>query len=131
MIIRENDEFTSCTITSVNDNGNAMVEYAPFKQALFPVSTIVVYEHESSLYYPISLEFRLIDNNILYMIKEIKINSMDKIFEVLSSSMEKEEKWSNVFKAVIVHLAHTPKYMYKLPNDFKVEKAQHIYELPK
>lgn len=128
MFIRETDNFQSCTITSVDDAGEAAIGYAPFKQALFDTSTIVLYEHHLSLYYPLTMEFRLIDNNILYLIKELRVNDMDEVFRILESSMEKEEKWSNKFKLAIVHLKNKPKYMYQLPADIKVGKAQHIYE---
>ncbi len=131
MFIKDTKDFTSCTITSVNPKGIATVETAQFKKALFPVSTIILYEYLGDVYYPITMEFRLIDNNILFMIKELSINSMDVIFNILESSMEKEEHWSNVFETTVIHLAKMPKFMYKLPKNFDVGEAQHIYELPK
>jgi hypothetical protein len=59
--------FNSCTITEVNGHGLAEVQYEHFKKALFPISTIVFYEHGDKYYYPLAMEFRLIDNNILYL----------------------------------------------------------------
>lgn len=128
-MIRETDAFVSCTITSVNAQGIATVEEAPFKQALFPISTVVVYEHEQQYYYPLSMEFRLIDNNVLYLTEELRVNSMSEVFRILSSSMEKEEKWSNVFELVVVHTKRRPHFGFTLRPEFEVDNAiRHVYE---
>jgi hypothetical protein len=122
-------EFISCTITSVTDDGLAKIDYAPFKKALFPISTIVIYEYQNNYYYPLAMEFRLIDNNILYLIEELGINKISKIFQVLTSSMDKEEKWSNEFELSVIHLIKEPKYCLKLKDlDISNVKVQHIYE---
>jgi hypothetical protein len=123
------DEFISCTITQVDSNGLANIEYSPFKKALYPLSIIVVYEYQDIFYYPLSLEFRLIDNNILYLTEELKIHSALEIFRVLTSSMNKEEKWSNDFKLVVVHVKNEPKYCTKLKQfDISNVDVEHIYE---
>jgi hypothetical protein len=62
--IRNDSHITSCTITDVKSNGNATVEFEHFKEARYDVSYIVIYEYEHEYYYPIALEYRLIDNNI-------------------------------------------------------------------
>lgn len=127
-IIRDK-EFVSCTITSVDDCGKATVEYEHFKKALFPISIIVIYEYNNDYYYPLALEFRLIDNNILYLTEELSIASAEELFRVLTSSMNKEEKWSNKFKLSVIHLKSMPRYCYKLSN-FNIDNIdqEHIYE---
>lgn len=110
----------SCTITSVDDNGFAIAEYETFKHARFAVSSIVLYKFEARFYYPVAMEFRLIDNNILYLTEELKINRMVEIFDLLSSSMEKEEHWVNEFRLIVVHVNKEPKYSIKLNNDFDI-----------
>lgn len=123
------EQFTSCTITQVDSSGLANIEYSPFKKALYPLSIIIIYEYENTFYYPLSLEFRLIDNNILYLIEELKIYSVSEIFRVLTSSMNKEEKWSNEFKLVVVHLKKEPRYCTKLQKfDISDVDIEHIYE---
>ncbi len=128
-MIRDDDTFYSCTITDVDSKGIARVEKANFRDALYPVSMVVVYEHAGRYYYPYSLEFRLIDNNILYLIEELKIDSMDEVFRVLTSSMNKEEQWSNQFEAVVVHLKNPPHFCHLLRETFVVETvARDVYE---
>jgi hypothetical protein len=76
------------------------------------------------------LEFRLIDNNVLYLTEELGIDSIEKIFQLLTSSMNKEEKWSNEFIAIIVHTKQEPKFSHALAKDFKIGSAEvkHVYE---
>jgi hypothetical protein len=130
MFIRHNTDIAiSCTITDIDSN-NALTAYSYFKQALFPVSVIVVYEYNNRYYYPLTLEFRLIDNNILYLTEELGITSVEELFRILTSSMNKEEKWSNEFKLAVVHLKTLPKYCFELSNEFNIDNVpqEHIYE---
>lgn len=130
LIRSDSDIDISSTITGVEDGVNAKVEYAYFKQALYPTSHIVFYEYNDRFYYPIALEFRLIDNNILYLTEELGINSVEKMFQMLTSSMNKEEKWSNEFIAIIVHANQEPKHCFKLSKEFIIGevKQEHVYE---
>ena len=130
-VIRQDDDINiSSTITDVDDNGNANIGYAYFKQALYPDSHIVFYEYNNRYYYPLALEFRLIDNNVLYLTEELGITSVEKMFQMLTSSMNKEEKWSNEFTAIIVHTKQEPKFSHKLPKDFTIGSVEqkHIHE---
>lgn len=128
-MIRESNEFFSCTITAVDDGGEATVEYAPYREALFPKATFVVYEHKGRHYYPLTLEFRLVDNNLLYIIEELKTDSMSETFRILSSSVEKEEEWSTTFELVVVHLLRPPHFAHRLRDNFKVDNVtRHVYE---
>ena len=123
-------DFVSCTITSVDEVGIASTYYEKFKKALHPISTIVIYEHNNSYYYPLALEFRLIDNNILYLTEELGITSVEEMFRILTSSMNKEEKWSNEFELVVVHLKAEPRFCFKLVDNFALGnvKQAHVYE---
>jgi hypothetical protein len=133
-VIRSNSDIDiSSTITGVDNKGNAEIGYAYFKKALYPTSHIVFYEYNDRYYYPLALEFRLIDNNILYLTEELGINSVEKMFQMLTSSMNKEEQWSNEFVAIIVHVKQEPKYCQLLSKDFTIGpigtvKQRHIYE---
>ena len=130
-VIRQDDNIDiSCTITEVNSQGKAKVEYEYFKKALYPISHIIFYEYNNQYYYPNALEFRLIDNNILYLTEELEINSVEKMFQMLTSSMNKEEQWSNEFVAAIVHLKTKPRFCHKLSQDFTIGnvKREDIYE---
>lgn len=137
MLQSDNDKFIrndadidiSCTITAVNGS-TATTEYAYFKKALFPVSVIVIYEYNHRYFYPLTLEFRLIDNNILYLTEELGITSVDEMFRILTSSMNKEEKWSNKFTLAVVHVNAMPKYCFELSKDFNIDNVtqEHIYE---
>lgn len=127
--IRNDSAITSCTITDVKSNGDATIEFAHFKQARYDVSYIVIYEYSEEYYYPMALEYRLIDNNILYLTEELKIRTASELFRVLSSSMEKEEKWTNEFKLALVHLKNKPNRCHKL-NGFIIDDVDitHVYE---
>jgi hypothetical protein len=130
VFIRKNTDIEiSCTITAI-DNAKAVTEYSYFKKALFPVSVIVIYEYNCRYYYPLTMEFRLIDNNILYLTEELGITSMEELFKILTSSMNKEEKWSNEFKLAVVHVKTSPKYCFELSKDFNIDNVtqEHIYE---
>lgn len=124
-----NSECVSCTITNVDNKGNAEIEFSGFRQARFETSVIVLYEYDGVYYYPITLEYRLIDNNVLYLIEELSVNSMEKVFQVLSSSMEKEERWTNKFVLCLAHLNKKPKYCHELKN-FEIGNVEliEIYE---
>ena len=129
MFIRDNNKIMSCTITDINDKGVADDKYEYFKKALFDTSYLIIYEYNGKYYYPLSLEYRLIDNNILYLTEELKIKSIKKIFQVLTSSMNKEEKWSNKFKLSIIHLKSVPKFSYKLNSMIiDIDEVNHVYE---
>jgi hypothetical protein len=114
-LIRDN-ACVSCTITSVSPDGVAEISFSEFKKAKFDTSVIVLYEHMDINYYPMSLEYRLIDNNVLYLIEELNVRSMEEVFKVLTSSMEKEEKWTNEFVLAIIHLKTIPKFCHRLEN---------------
>ena len=133
-VVRNNSDIDiSSTIIGIDNKGNAEIGYAYFKEALYPDSYIVFYKYNDRYYYPLALEFRLIDNNILYLTEELGINSVEQMFQMLTSSMNKEEKWSNEFTAIIVHTKHEPKYCQLLSQDFivgPIDKVnqRHIYE---
>lgn len=127
--IRNDKHITSCTITDVKPNGDAIIEFAHFKEARYDISFIVIYEYNSKYYYPMALEYRLIDNNILYLTEELNIKTASELFRVLSSSMEKEEKWTNQFRLALVHLSNKPNRCFELKN-FIIDDVDitHIYE---
>jgi len=103
------DLFNSCTITKVSVDGLAQVEYEHFKKALFPISTIIFYEHGDKYYYPLAMEFRLIDNNILYLTEELGVNSAEELF---------------------LHTKSKPRYCFELKEDFNISNVnlEHVYE---
>lgn len=127
--IRNDSHITSCTITNVESNGDAVIQFAHFKEARYDTSFIVIYEYMQEYYYPMALEYRLIDNNILYLIEELSIKTTSELFRVLRSSMEKEEKWTNEFKLALVHLKNKPNRCHKL-NGFIIDDVDitHVYE---
>ena len=66
----------------------------------------------------------------MYLTEELEINSVEIMFQMLTSSMNKEEKWSNEFVAAIVHLKTKPRFCHKLSQDFTIGnvKREDIYE---
>lgn len=126
-MIRTSNTFFSYTITDVDCNGDVTSEQVPFRLALHKRAYFVVYEYHGEHYYPLTLEFRLIDNNVLYLIEELGCTDIDEVFRIISSSMEKEEKSTHEYKLAVVHLNNEPRYMHKLPPILYTE-AKHIYE---
>jgi hypothetical protein len=74
------------------------------------------------------MEFRLIDNNILFLTDELCINKASVLIKVLESSMHKEEKWSNIFQIAVIETNQLPKFCKKLLN-FEIDvPVEIIYE---
>jgi hypothetical protein len=126
-MIRTNSNIYSCTITNVNDVGDVNIHRENFRLVVSEKSNIIFYEHGGEYYYPLTFEFRLIDNNILYLVQELSVVNTDELKRVLISSMEKEEHASAKYEIVVVHLQSPPKFMHKL-DTLIVGEAKHIYE---
>lgn len=108
-------EILSCTIKSANHMDSSLEFYnINFRKAVERVCGILFYQFEDKIYYPYSMEFRLIDNNILFLLKELKINNFKDLCDVLSSSFKREEGRDVEFFAVIYSVKQTPPFSYVL-----------------
>lgn len=83
-------------------------------------------EFENQYYYPLWLEFRSINNHVLFLTEELRIDSFNLMRRILQSSMAKEEKWVNEMKALVYHSKTPPKNAHLLKN-FTIEKDHAIH----
>lgn len=83
-------------------------------------------EFENRYYYPLWLEFRSINNHVLFLTEELGINSFNLMRRILQSSMAKEEKWVNEMKALVYHTKSTPINAHLL-RDFVIEDDHSIH----
>ena len=114
-------EIKSCTLTNINRQEKAVsFHYINFRKAVEKKCGILFYSYKDSLYYPLSMEFRLIDNNILHLICELDIKNFSDLALLLQSSFNREESLEVDFFAVIYKMKNEPKYCTKL-DDFVID----------
>ncbi len=119
LIRLDSDEILSATLTDV-DEKSLEFHYINFRKAVYPDCGILFYEFQNELYYPFSMEFRLIDNNILFLIEELKISCFSDLSIVLKSSFKREEGKEVEFFPVLHKTKSMPKFSLKLSN-FKID----------
>ena len=130
-IIRsQRDNFCTPNICSVNSESKlAEVSLDYFRAVKQETELFLFIEFENKYYYPLWLEFRSINNHVLFLTEELGINSFNLLRRVLQSSMAKEEKWVNEMKALVYHSKTAPKNSHLL-KDFTIESDHsiHIHE---
>lgn len=110
-------EILSCTLRSVDPvTTNAEFYNVNFRRAVEKECGILFYEYAGNIYYPYAMEFRLIDNNILFLIKELEIKSFEDLCHVLTSSFKREEGREVSFFAVKYKTLKEPPFCYKIDN---------------
>lgn len=97
-----------------------LFEFEHFRNLKSPVELILFYKYEGRFYYPIIFEFRGINNNLLYLIEELKFDKFSQLAQLLNSSLEKEENFETQIKAIVCHMPSEPKYCYPL-SSFEVD----------
>jgi hypothetical protein len=110
-------EILSCTITECNSKSKSL-DFLDinFREAVEKRCGVLFYEYKGEYYYPISMEFRLIDNNVLFLLNELKIDRFDHLALLLTSSFKREEERDVSFFAVIYELNEIPKLSIKIPS---------------
>lgn len=108
-------EILSCTLLDLKDDQDTMRFLdVNFRNAVEKVCGILFYEYNSELYYPIAMEFRLIDNNVLFLLNELGIDSFFELSLLLKSSFKREEEREVEFFAVIKSLDKQPRFSQKI-----------------
>lgn len=127
-IIRyEKDKFTTPNIYGVDENGNLQISCKQFRLKNMDTELFFFVEYQHQLYLPIWFEFRSINNNLLYLIEEYKIDSFHVLQNILNSSLKKEERWTAEMKAVVYKCKNAPSFCHYLEN-FKIE-PEYLIEL--
>ncbi|MEE2671824.1 MAG: hypothetical protein VYA54_08940 [Bdellovibrionota bacterium] len=108
-------EILSCTLLGLNEDHETMRFLdINFRQAVEKVCGILFYEYQNELYYPVAMEFRLIDNNVLFLLNELGIDSFFELSQLLKSSFKREEEREVEFFAIIKSLDSLPKFSQKI-----------------
>lgn len=113
-LVRTNRTFTTPTIINY-DVHKLVLHNENFRQAKQTDEYILFFQHGSTLFYPYSMEFRYIENNVLFLIVEYQINSFSMLRRVLNSSYEKEERFEVNIQALIYHTNELPNFCHPLP----------------
>lgn len=116
-----------CSIDSTTHLVEISLDY--FRAVKQEPELFLFIEFENKYYYPLWLEFRSINNHVLFLTEELGINSFNLMRRILQSSMAKEEKWVNEMKALVYHTKVLPKNSHLLKN-FTIESDHsiHIHE---
>ncbi len=113
-LIRTEPIFTTPTFIGV-DRHDVVVSNENFRQSKQPSEYIVFFRHQDALYYPLALEFRYIENNILFLIEEYHVGSFGLLRRILLSSYEKEEGFDVNIQALVYHPRNKPRWCQALP----------------
>ena len=101
----------------------------PFREAVYESCGIVFYKYKNTYYYPISMEFRYIDNNILFLTEELRINNFLDLSSVLKSSFKREEGRDVDFFAIIKKLEAEPRACVKMKDFIICEKDSEVIKI--
>ena len=120
-------DILSCTLMEVDPNTQDLVfKNINFRKAVEKKCGILFYEYENNIYFPYSMEFRLIDNNILHLIIELGINSFKELCDVLTSSFKREEGREVDFFGVIHEVNQVPPFCHQLKSFQFIESDELI-----
>lgn len=126
-MIRESPTIESVTITDITPAAEAVLARVPYQEAAFPTSVLLFYRYQGRYYYPLSLEFRLIDNNLLFLLVELEVADTETLKHLLTAAMLKEEQWASEFKIALTHLTRAPRHMHLLPPHFTIPQADYEF----
>jgi hypothetical protein len=87
----EIDRFTTPNLTGLVDTDLVSVVSKNFRDSKMEIEHLLFFEYENKIFFPIWFEFRSINNNLLFLIKELKIQKTSQLREILRSSLRKEE----------------------------------------
>lgn len=118
-IIRHDRVFTTPTFVGI-DNRRLVTHSVNFREADEPEELILFFRFNGMLFYSHALEFRYIENNILFIIIEYNVETFSELVTILNSSYEKEEGYRVNIKAAVYDMDQRPRFSYPLPN-FQIE----------
>lgn len=132
-IIRtQQDDFCSLNIYAAEASGTLKISLESYRTKSEAEPELFLFlKWKDDFYYPLCLEFRSLNNNLLFLIEEFHINSFNQLRIALQKSMEKEGKKASEMKALVYHPRQEPRFAHLLKN-FKIEKdhSVEIYEKP-
>ncbi len=125
-IIRtEKGNFKTPNIYQYKGDGLVEVHNEYFRHNKQDTELVLFFSFNNELYFPIWFEFRSINNNLLYLFKEFKVESFSMLARILNSSLEKEEFYTAKIKALVFHTLNGPAFCMKL-DAFEIEEADRV-----
>ena len=82
---------------------------------------ILFFKYEDEIYFPLWFEFRSINNNLLFLLKEYEIEDFSTLKAILKSSLEKEEQYQATINALVYETKRLPPHAIKL-SSFKISE---------
>lgn len=125
-LVRTTKTFTTPTIIDYDEHA-LILHNENFRKAEQRDEYVLFFQHGSTLFYPYAMEFRYIENNVLFLIVEYQIHSFAMLRRVLNSSYEKEEHYEVNIQALVYHTNDMPHFCHPLPS-FVIE-PEHKTEL--
>jgi hypothetical protein len=125
LIRSERDNIKTPNIYEYLGQEEVEVHFDNFRNNKQDKELVLFFFFEGTLYFPVWFEFRSINNNLLFLFFEYEIDSFSNLVSILNSSLEKEERYTAAFKALIYQTKKLPSFSIPLP-DFKIEKHESI-----
>lgn len=125
IIRKERDKFKTPNLYQYKGNGQVEVHLENFRQNKQDSELVLFFSWQNELYFPIWFEFRSINNNLLFLLKEFKVDSFETLERILNSSLEKEEFYTATIKALVYHTQEKPTFCVKLDN-FQISEEDKI-----
>lgn len=125
-IIRtEKDLFKTPNLYRYLENGLVEVYNENFRDNKQDTELVLFFYFENKFYFPLWFEFRSINNNILFLIKEFEVDSFGLLRRILVSSLEKEEHYTAEIQALVYHPLQAPPHSVIIEN-FEILAADRI-----
>jgi hypothetical protein len=110
----DKDSFVTPNLYNHIDADKVEVHFENFRKNQQNKELIFFIKHDDDFYLPLWFEFRSINNNLLFLIKEYGINQFSVIKLILLSSLQKEEHYSCDIKAIVFETLNLPKHVIHL-----------------
>lgn len=125
-IIRtQRDQFKTPNIYQYLDNGIVEVYLENFRKNQQDQELFLFFKFNNTYYFPLWFEFRSINNNLLFLLKEYQVTSFTELKKILASSLQKEEHYKTTFKAIIFETKTLPPHSIVL-DEFIIESEDSI-----
>lgn len=104
------DDFKTPNLHSYLGDGFVSVHNENFRTNQQDKELILFFLYEGKYYFPLWFEFRSINNNLLFLIKEYGISDFLTLQKILLSSLEKEEHYQSEIQALVFKTKHKPSH---------------------
>lgn len=120
------DEFKTPNLHEYLGNGIVSVYCENFRKNQQDKELILFFKFEDQYYFPLWFEFRSINNNLLFLLKEYGVSDFVTLKKILLSSLEKEEHYQAELQALVYKTKNKPPHAI-LIEGFVIEAADMIF----